>query len=506
MPVAASLALTLASGWLYGLCFPIASVQLLAWVALVPFFAAVRRASPSRAVLLGWVWTITAAYFVGDWFARSVATYYQQPILIGVAFFIGVSSLMAAPFYMAFAVCYRMLVRFPRPIVPFLAAAAWAGAELARARLVGGNPWALFGYSQMGMDRLVQIADVTSVYGVSFALVAVNAALVEVMVAGRERRHALVAPAAAAGLVLVLLAYGQLRLSQESRESPGTRPVEVAMVQGNLDLGSQWHEEFYGRNLEVYLQLTHEVLQRSRPEVVFWPEAALTFFLEDEPLFRDAIARVTVPSGAELVLGGPRRDGTSAPIYWNSIFLLSPAGKILGIYDKHRLVPFAERFPLHTVELLRRHFARVREFTPGVANGPLMTTGGPAGVMICNEAMFPEIAGERVRDGAVFFVDPANDTWLTPKFSAQQFDIVRLRTVEQRRYLVRASTSGPSAIVDPSGRVVVRTQFLARTAIAGRFYPRTRVTAYGHVGDLFAGSCLVIGVVASLLRLRMDRS
>jgi apolipoprotein N-acyltransferase len=89
--------------------------------------------------------------------------------------------------------------------------------------------------------------------------------------------------------------------------------------------------------------------------------------------------------------------------------------------------------------------------------------------MICNEAMFPEIAGERARDGAVFFLDPANDTWLTPKFSAQQFDIVRLRTVEQRRYLVRASTSGPSAIVDPVGRVDIRTQFLARTAITGRF-------------------------------------
>jgi apolipoprotein N-acyltransferase len=505
MPFAASLALTLASGWLYGLCFPTASLQLLAWIALVPFLATVRRAGLAGALLLGWVWTITAAYFVGDWFARSIATYYEQPILIGVGFFIGVSSLMAAPFYIAFAACYRVLVRFPRPLVPFLAAAAWAGAELARARLVSGNPWALFGYSQMGMDRLVQIADVTGVYGVSFALVAVNAALVELLVAEGERRHALAGLVAAGALVLALLAYGQLRIAQESQELPGARPVEVAMVQGNLDLGSQWREEFYGRNLEVYLRLTHEVLQKSHPQVVFWPEAALTFFLEDEPLFRDAIARVIVPSGAQLVLGGPREQAASEPIYWNSIFLLSPAGNILGVYDKHRLVPFAERFPLHTVELLRRHFARVREFTPGDSSGPLATAGGPAGVMICNEAMFPEIAGERVRDGAVFFVDPANDTWLTPKFSAQQFDIVRLRTVEQRRYLVRASTSGPSAVVDPAGRVVVRTQFLARTAINGHFYPRTGITTYGRVGDIFAGACLVIAVVAFLVRLQMDR-
>src|SRR5262249_62381237 len=115
--------------------------------------------------------------------------------------------------------CYRCLVRFPRDPAASRAAAAWVGAELARERIVCGNPWALFGYSQMGRDRLVQIADVTGVFGVSLTLVAVNAGLVEVLVAEGERRHALVGLGAAGALVLALLGYGQLRLAQESQES-----------------------------------------------------------------------------------------------------------------------------------------------------------------------------------------------------------------------------------------------------------------------------------------------
>jgi len=114
--------------------------------------------------------------------------------------------------------------------------------------------------------------------------------------------------------------------------------------------------------------------------------------------------------------------------------------------------------------------------------------------------MFPDVAAARARDGAVFFVDPAHDTWLTPKFSAQQFDIVRLRTVEARRYLVRASTSGPSAIVDPLGRVVMHTAFMVRDTLAGTIWPLTTVTPYGRIGDAFAYVCALATIASAVPR------
>src|SRR5262249_8933534 len=173
---------TVASSILYGLSFPPTRLRLLAWVALAPFLLSVRRASLLAppplplvrasllaALLLAWVWTIVAAYVVGDWFATSISTYYKQPFLLGIAFFFGVSSLLAAPYYAAFAVVYRRLTRATTVFLPLLAGAAWAGAELARVQL-GGNPWAVSGYSQIGMDPLIQIADVTGVDGLCFLL------------------------------------------------------------------------------------------------------------------------------------------------------------------------------------------------------------------------------------------------------------------------------------------------------------------------------------------------
>jgi apolipoprotein N-acyltransferase len=498
MSLGRALAATALSGCAYGLCFPTASLQALAWFALVPFLLALRVATTRRALVLGWIWTIVAAYTLGDWFASSIATYYQQSFAVGLAFFFGVSSFMAAPSYMAFAVWYARRGRRVGPFMPLVVGAAWVAGELGRVVLVTGNPWALFGYSQLGRDHLVQIADATGVYGVSFVLVVVNAALAQLVVArtGRSCIGVAVAALLAAGVV----GYGQFRLTTIPAVADASPPVRVAMVQGNLDLGAQWREELYGSNLDVYLGLTRDVLAQARPALVVWPEGALSFFLEDEPLYRRAIALVMEPSGAELVVGGPRviAADSTAPRYFNSIFLLAPDGAIRARYDKRRLVPFGEYYPFATRRLLRRPFARVREFTPGDAQHPLPTAVGPAGTTICNEAMFPEIAAARVADGATFFVDPANDTWLTPKFSAQQFDIVRLRTVEQRRYLVRASTSGPSAIVDPLGRVRVRTEFLNATAIAGDIHPSTVVTPYWRFGDAFAYACTLIAVVAAL--------
>src|SRR6185436_1842825 len=125
-------------------------------------------------------------------------------------------------------------------------------------------------------------------------------------------------------------------------------------------------------------------------------------------------------------------------------------------------------FPFGGVELLRREFARVREFTPGAAARLLPTIAGRAGVVICNEVMFGELVSDRVQAGAEYLVTLTNDSWLGDrKYAEQAFDMARFRAVEQRRFLVRASTSGPSAIVDPLGRVTARTTFDTATTMSG---------------------------------------
>jgi apolipoprotein N-acyltransferase len=493
----------LGSGGLFGLCFPPASLHLLAWVVLAPALVVLRRAPTARrAAALAALLAVSGTCATVGWLPGTVAVYYQQPLWVGVALFAGVTLAMVVPPVVAFVLCHRLLAASADAAAPLAAAAAWVTAEYWRAHALTGNPWVLLGYSQAGVAPVVQVADLGGVYAVGFVVMAVNAALAEAALATRrDARRAGGAAAAGAAVLAAALVYGRAVLPP-----PGAPPAAtpVAIVQGNLDLGSQWRPELYGRNLDAYLRLTVDALRASRPRLVVWPEATMTFFVEREPLYREAIARVLTPFDAELVAGGPRVADGAPETYYNSVFLLAPDGALRGRYDKERLLPFAEYFPFAGLAWLRRDFGRVRVFAPGAPTAPLPTAAGRAGVLVCNEALFPEPARARVAAGAQVLLALTNDTWTgSREFARIALDMTALRAVETRRWLVRASTWGPSAVVDPAGRVTAATDPAVATTLAGAVAARDDRTLYARVGDAFAFACIaatLLGVARALTR------
>lgn len=500
----APLLATVASGLLYPLAFPPLGLWPVAWVALAPLFVAFRRARWPAAALLGWLWTLVWCASVIDWLPSAMATYYGQPYAVGIGIFFAVSTLTGGIEYAAFGVWYRT-TRWPRSALrPFVVAAAWVAAELARGTLFTGNPWALVGYSQVAVLPLLQIADVTGVYGVSFLVVAANAALAELWLARRTpdaRRQAAIGSALVAASVVLALAYGTVRLERFPSEGPAVR---VAAVQSDVEVITQWNPDRQDANLDVHLALTAELLRRDTPAVVFWPESAMTFFVESDVAARKRIRDLLAGSGAELVAGGPRATGGGPP-YYNTAFLIAPDGRIVGAQDKRWLIPFAEYFPLGSVGLLRRRFGRIDEVSPGTRLAPLPATGGPAGVLVCHESLFPEAAAAQVHARASWLVNLSNDSWHGgAKYSLLAFDVVVLRAIEQRRWVVRASTSGPSGLVAPSGRTVARTAPFTRDTVVGTVHPRREPSPYARLGDVFAWSCAVVAVVATAIT-AMDR-
>jgi len=385
-----------------------------------------------------------------------------------------------------------------------VAAAAWTAGELWRAHAFGGNPWVLVGYSQTHNLYVAQLADLAGPYGIGFVVVAVNAALAEAALAlgARTRaRDAVVAAGVAVVLVAATLGYGQ-RAGRTTEDAPATR---VLVAQGNLDLGTQWRPELYGENLERYLRLTMEAARTGRPRLVVWPEAAFTFFLETEPIYEASLASVLHPFDMELVAGGPHAVPGVANTYTNAAFAVDPSGAARARYDKEQLLPFAEYFPFGSLGAVRRSFGAVRTFVPGPPSSPpLPTVAGPAGVLICNEAMFPELARARVRAGAELLLVLTNDTWVgSPKFAGIAFDMAVLRAIETRRWLVRASTAGPSAIVAPNGAVRATTAYDTTTTVAGDVTARSGLTVYARWGDVFAVACAAgtfFAVMAALRR------
>ena len=173
--------LILATAVLYGLSYPPYGAPWVAWVALVPLLLALRGLTAGRALLLAWISGLAMAYAITDFLPEAVAYYYGQGLPFGVLLFVASVSVMCCLSHMLFAVWYRWPGRTEGLPSPFVVGAAWVVAEFIRGDLEG-NPWGTVGYTQTHWLPMVQIAEWTGVYGVSFVVVATNAALTDAIV------------------------------------------------------------------------------------------------------------------------------------------------------------------------------------------------------------------------------------------------------------------------------------------------------------------------------------
>lgn len=494
------------------LAYPPVDLHAVAWIALVPLLAAARSVGVSAAFGIGVAWNLAFAFALIDALPSGVAAHFGQARWVAWGFSALVFSVNSCLHYGAALALYRALSRRFSLALPLLAGAAFAAAELSRARLfepvpgIVPTPVGMLGGSQAGFDALSQIAALTGQYGITFLVVAVNAAVVEGARAIRDRTRARGAAAAAPVAALLTLAwlYGSLVLRGAS--SPAA-PQAVALVQGNLDPGGAWEPERQGRNLDTYLRLTLSTFELATPRVVFWPEGALTFLIEDTPSYRTLIARVLSAADAQLVAGGPRAGDGRA---YNTTFLIAASGDTLAHYDKQLLLPFAEFAPFEGIELQQRSFGPFRYWLEGGESAPLPTLAGRAGVLICNEVLLPQLAAQRVRAGAEYLVTPANDGWLAagwlpwPRWGRLMLDAARLRAIETRRWVVRASTAGPSAVIDPWGRVRAGSEPGTAAVLLGAIEPRSDTTPYVRVGDAFGLACAGLALAGLVRRTRRD--
>jgi apolipoprotein N-acyltransferase len=482
----------------HALAFPPWDLSVLAFVAVAPLLYLSQRLPPARAALAGHLWGSAAIWGVGGWVAEALTFYYQQPWWFGILFCLVGCQILWGLFYAAFAAAASGLTRGMAPMarVPAIGV-LWVTCELARAKLLEGEPWMLLGYALIPDAHLIQAADLGGVYLLSFVVITVNAALAELALATeRHRRQAWATAGLALALVAASWSYGAWRLGQTLPAEPR---VNVTIVQGNNDLGWQWRSEYFGRGLERYLDRSRDVARQPEPRLLVWPESALTFFLAREPLYQRPIFDLLAWSGADLIAGAPHMEGSeSEPAFYNSAFYLTSDRRLLGRYDKSHLLPFAEYFPLHFIELLRRNFERVRYFTAGDGTTLLPTRWGQAAVVICFEAIYPEIVRRQMTAGANLLVNLSNDVWLGRGIGQRQhLAMVTLRAVENRTWIVRSTTTGISAIIDPYGRVRQRSPLFEEAVLAGVVVPMQVETVYKRWGDVFAYGCLVAAALVA---------
>jgi apolipoprotein N-acyltransferase len=485
-------------------CFPLLNWNGLVWVACLPLLLAlVSETRAAHGFLLGYL--AGAIFFAGScyWFVDVMEGYGGLNSVVAwaiLALFVIVFSVFFGAFGLLEAIVARKSVAAALVLSPFL----WVGVELARTYLITGFPWNLLGYA-VRPTGLEQVASVTAVYGLSFAAAATSA-LAAWALLGPRRKIA----TAALALWVVMLAVGNWLLSPPLA---GREPNRAVLVQPNIPLnesvvknwapwqGSQYFSRLVANSVAAG-QKAHENSQA--PPLIIWPENPAPFYFNRDPVFREAMEAMARKADAYVITGTVTFAGKGFSRPHNSAIVLAPDGRELLQYDKIHLVPFGEYVPWWVFPgTVGKIIAQVGDFEPGKAVRVAATSKGTIGVFICYEAIFPGLVRKIAAAGAQVLVNISDDAWFGDSAAPfQHLEMARFRAIENRRFLLRATNNGVTAIIDPYGRVQQESPRHEGGILTGNFQYLAGETFYTKHGDVFAWSCAVVAMLLILTAVR----
>lgn len=487
------ISLAVLSGVLLALAFPMFDLEPLAWIGLVLLLFSIRGKTHLQSLYLGIAGGLAFYLILLYWIPVPITMYGKLPLPAGV-FLLFLLSLYLSFYTAIFAFLTTFLrARLGIPLV-ISAPSIWVSLELLMTYLLTGFPWGLLGYSQHLNLHVIQIADITGVYGISFVIVMVNAGIYRVIEryieglpfwGGRSVWVALF-------VFLTTVSYGYWRLNQV--EAYRHAPLQVGIIQGNIDQDHKWEPEYQRDTLDTYLGLSKEVSEGG-VDLIVWPETAVPLYFQSDDIYRPDILKAAKEMNSYILFGSPayaRHDEEA--MYYNSAYLISPVMDVIGRYDKLHLVPFGEYVPLKKLLFFVNKLTEgIGDFSTGDGIKILDMPGVKVGTLICYEGVFPNFVRKSVKEGATLLTNITNDAWFGRTSAPyQHLSMYTLRAVENRVPVVRAANTGVSAFIDNTGRITSRTGIFERGYLKETVTISDYMTFYTRFGDIFAYLCAVI--------------
>jgi apolipoprotein N-acyltransferase len=519
--------LALGTGLLLFLSFPGAvGLWPLAWVALAPLLLAVKNVRPGVAARLGLLAGMVHYVSLLYWIVIVLGKYGNLPLWVSLPALLLLSLYMSSYLALFCALISRVWQQQEISVVwvaPFL----WVGLDFVRSFLFSGFPWQDLGYSQYKALLLIQIADLTGHFGVTFFIVLVNsvsALLLVLWFANRSaaqdaqpvltlrlRRAWLYAILPALCLIIVILGYNVLRYRQVSQIIASSPKMKLAVVQANIEQDQKWSPAMRLKTIDIYTTLSEKALTQENgpPALLVWPETALPFLINDNPYYRRLKNILITKQNVWVLSGAPfykkvkdKRSQQAQKIRsYNSAYLFTPEGDIGGRYDKQHLVPFGEYIPFSDyVSLPGPLVENIGNFSSGKPGKPLSCQGAAIGVLICFESIFPKLARDRTSSGANLLVNITNDAWFGRSSAPwQHLSMAAFRAVENRRSLARSANTGVSAIIDPLGRIIRASPLFQPFYLVENVALLQEKTIFVDLGYHFGLLCLLVSVPVLLL-------
>jgi apolipoprotein N-acyltransferase len=487
----AELLMAALSGVLLALSFPKYGHPAVAFVAMVPLLVALGNASPRqgfvRGLLAGFVHYAGTVYWTG----ATVSTFGGLPVIVAI-FVAGLLALYMAGYIAVFGAITALFVRRFGFAGFWLAPAVWVVMEYLRGILIGGFPWIPLGNTMVTFLPIAQLASVAGVHGLSLFVALLNVGFTIAAISTGHRRN--ISVAVAIGMLLIVSVWGGWRLSSNGLTQG--EPIKVGLIQGNIAQTDKWNPARAGMIVDRYLQLSQQAVQNGA-QFLIWPESSTPFDFEEDisgGLVRGLVRTLGVP----LLLGSDEREEGDPPKYFNAAFMLDPSGATAAVYRKMHLVPFGEYVPFQRLLFFVGPLVEaVSAFSPGTRVTMLPVEGHMVSTAICYEVTYPALQREAVLRGSEMLTTITNDAWYGDSSAAyQHFEMAVMRAIEQGRYLLRSANTGISGIVDPYGRIVVRTSLFETAAVVGEARFVQAKTVYATIGDLAAHLSAAVVMVA----------
>ncbi|KAF0179157.1 MAG: apolipoprotein N-acyltransferase [Nitrospirae bacterium] len=484
----------LGSGILLILAFPTFNLYPLAWFAFVPLLLSLYSMDNRQAFRAGFLFGVVSFFGTTYWIYHSVNHYGSIPFIPSLLLVFALC-LYLALYPALFSILFASLIKRSSLPAVLLAPLFWTVCEFARSYVFTGFPWSSLGYSQYSFLAVIQIADITGIYGISFLVMAVNGAIVDAFLLKRRQEEKPLFPAmptyaGSIALVFFLIftfAYGFWRLHQDRTSGS----VQVAIVQGNIEQDKKWDRSFQNYVIKTYRDLSERAAQ-TKPDLIVWPESAIPFvFGRDKEMTSEHVAfQKTLDS--YLLFGTVLQKDQKQNSYSNGAALLSKDGSLSYIYDKIHLVPFGEYVPLRPLLFFVDKLAYgIGDYVAGNNYIRAVTPFGSFATLICYESVFPGLVRKFYIRGGDFMVTITNDAWFgTTNGPYQHFSIAVFRAVENRKPMVRAANSGISGFIDSNGKISGTTALMTRTVITEKIGLDKTLSFYTKFGDLFSFFCI----------------
>ncbi len=504
------LGLALLTAFLLYLSSPGPDCGFVAWVAVLPLLIICKVEKPGPAAFWGFTSGFLYHLALLYWIVFVLGKYGSLPLWLTIPALVLLAAYMAL--YPAFFswLMSRTMTRVP-PV--WSAPVIWVGLDFVRGHLFSGFPWADLGYSQYLYPWVLQVADIAGHHGISFLVVLANSFLFTIvfyeadretgLFKGRRKTYKRYHLLPALGILAAAALYNTVSCRQHPEFSTGPG-VRVAVVQGNIEQDRKWLPENKLTDLQAYLLLSRAIEAESvgGVDLLVWPETALPFSPLHEPFLMETLnEELLADNNTPLLCGAPfYQADEKEPAVYNSGLLVTEEG-IVQRYDKQHLVPFGEYAPLPNLLHLPKALVKTMgNFTAGNSSRPLAAGRIKAGMLICYESIFPEIARVEVREGANILVNITNDAWFGRSSApVQHFSMAVLRAVENRRSLVRCANTGISGFIRPDGRIISTTPVFQACSLGAEMPLSEEITLFSRYGHNFSLLCALLIVPLALV-------